>query len=175
MNKENEKQVKMTEILDPMVALMRERSKYHQKKPKERFKKGDRIRAFAGKHDGRVGTVKKVGTARLTMEWDDGTKKRTFCEASHAELLRVYQEAHASAPPAPTTRTTTTTTGSGTGRKPEFTQEGIGEWTHEMIENRLNQMTIDLVAMLRMCDNPNVAWKEAKVRIDAMLAWHQEP
>ena len=163
----------MTEVLDPMVALMRARTKYHQKEPKERFKKGDRIRAFAGKHEGRVGTIKKVGDARLTMEWDDGNDTRkTYCEASHAELLRVYQEARASAPPALTTTARATTTGSG--EQPETTEEGIREWTHEMIEKRLNELTIDLVAMLRMCNNPNVAWKEAKTRIDAMLVWHRE-
>ena len=76
----------MTEF--PMVALRNARLKYHEKEPKERFKKGDRIRAFAGKHAGRVGTIKKVGNSRLTMNWDDdGAGGRSFCEASHAELL----------------------------------------------------------------------------------------
>ena len=150
----------------PMVALRNARLKYHEKKPKERFNKGDRIRAFAGKHAGRVGTIKKVGNSRLTMDWDDGADGK-FCEASHAELLRVYQEATAMAP------TETTTTGSGNDNndnEPELTHEGV----YNMIENRLNDLTMDLTAMLRMRDNPNEAWREVKIRIDTMLVWHQD-
>ena len=60
------------------------------------------------------------------------------------------------------------------GEEPEATQEGVREWTNKMVENRLNQLTVELVAMLRMCNDPNEAWKEAKVRVDAMLVWHQE-
>ena len=145
----------MTEF--PMVALRNARLKYHEKRPKDRFNKGDRIRAFAGKHAGRVGTIKKVGESRLTMNWDDGADGK-FCEASHAELLRVYQEALATAP-------LDTATDSG-----NITQEGV----YDMIEIRLNNLTIDLTAMLRMCDNPNEAWREVKNRIDTMLVWHQD-
>ena len=148
----------MTEF--PMVALRNARLKYHEKEPKERFKKGDRIRAFAGKHAGRVGTIKKVSDSRLTMDWDDGAAGK-FCEASHAELLRVYQEANAT--------TTPVTTGTG-NNEPEITQEGV----YEMIEKRLDDLTIDLTAMLRMCDNPVQAWTEMKNRIDTIMEWQQD-
>ena len=155
--------------MEPMVVLMRARTKYHLKTPKERFKKGDRIRAFAGTHEGRVGTIKKVNNQKLTMEWDDGNDgRRSFCEASFAELLRVYQEARASAPPEPTIRTRTT--GSG---EPDTTQ-GVREWTDEQVEKKLEQLTVELVAMLRMSDDPNTAWKQVKVRVDAILPWHQD-
>ena len=137
----------MTEF--PMLALRNARLKYHEKEPNERFKKGDRVRAFAGKHAGRVGTIKKIGKARLTMSWDDdGAGGRTFCEASHAELLRVYQEAQATAPPS------TADTNTGTGTDPEHTQEGD---VYDMIKKRLNDLTMDLTAMLRMCNNPSEA------------------
>ena len=155
-----------------MVALRNARLQYHKKTPKERFKKGDRIRAFAGKYSGRVGTVKKVNDHRLTMSWDDGNERRaTYVDASMAELLRVYQEAQDSAPPEPRIRTRATTTGSG---EPEVTQEGVREWTHEMVEKELEHLTVQLVAMLRMCDDPKIAWREAKVRVDAMLVWHRD-
>ena len=156
------------EVLDPMVALMRARNKYHLKTPMERFKKGDRIRAFAGTHEGKVGTIKKVNNQKLTMEWDDGNDgRRSFCDAAFAELLSDYLEARASAPPEPTIRTRDTT-GSG---EPETTR-GVREWTDEQVEKKLDQLTVELVAMLRMCDNPNTAWKEVKVRVDAILPWH---
>ena len=157
-----------------MVALRNARKQYRLKTPKERFKKGDRIRAFAGKHDGRVGTVKKVNDHRLTMSWDDGNDRRTtYVDASMAELLSDWQEAQASAPPEPriATRTRATATGSG---QPETTQEGVREWTYDKVEKELEHLTVQLVAMLRMCDDPNVAWKEAKARVDAMLVWHRE-
>jgi len=156
--------------LDPMVALMRARTKYHLKTPKERFKKGDRIRAFAGTHEGRVGTIKKVNKQKLTMEWDDGNDgRRSFCDAAFAELLSDYLNARASAPPEPTIRTRDTA-GSG---EPESTQ-GVREWTHDKVERELESLTVKLVAMLRMCDDPSTAWKEAKVRVDTMLVWHRD-
>ena len=54
--------------------------------------------------------------------------------------------------------------------EPELTQEGV----HDMIEKRLNDLTMDLTAMLRMCDNPSEAWKEIKQRVDTLLLWHED-
>ena len=159
------------EILDPMVALMRARTKYHHKTPRERFKKGDRIRAFAGTHEGKVGTIKKVNEKKLTMEWDDGNNgRRSYVDAAFAELLTEYLDATASAPPEPRIATRATAAGSG---EPENTQ-GVREWTHDRVEKELENLTVKLVAMLRMCDDPSTAWKEAKVRVDTMLVWHRD-
>ena len=156
----------MTELNSPMVALKKERLKYYRKKPSERFVKGDRVRAFAGIHAGRVGTVKNVGKARLTMSWDDDdTGKRTYCEASYAELLSVYHEAIATAPPSTMDDNNNDNNDTNAGTDPERTHEGVDD----IIEKRLNDLTVDLVAMLWMSDNPREAWKDTKQRIDTLL------
>ena len=161
----------MSELNSPMVALKKERLKYYKKKPSERFSKGDRVRCFAGTHAGRVGTVKNVGTARLTMSWDDDdTGRRTYCDASYAELLSVWHEAQATAPPSTLDDNNNNNTNTGTRIDPERTNEGV----HEIIEKRLNNITVDLVAMLRMCNNPAEAWKDIKQRVDTLLLWHED-
>ena len=171
----------MSQLNSPMVALRDARLRYREYKPSERFNKGDRIRAFAGKHAGRVGTVKNVGTTRLTMSWDDDpVNKRnwTFCEASFAELLSDYLDAQATAPPSTMDDINYNNNNNrNTGTDPERTH-GTGtvsdEAVYDMIEKRLNDLTVDLVAMLRMCDNPGEAWKEMKQRVDTLLLWHKD-
>ena len=176
----------MSQLNSPMVALRNARLRYREYEPSERFSKGDRIRCFAGTHAGRVGTVKNVGTRRLTMSWDDdpvNKKNWTFCDAIFAELLSDYLDAQATAPPSTMddvvylNNNNNNNRNTGTRSDPEHTH-GTGtvsdEAVYDMIEKRLNDLTVDLVAMLRMCDNPGEAWKEMKLRVDALLLWHKD-
>ena len=112
---------------------------------------------WEGPQRGRIGTVKKVGKARLTMQWDNGTGK--YCEASQAELLAKWQQAKA-------------TVQENSGDNPENTHDRIPQDEEDDVDTiriRLRELAIETVALMKLTGEEDELWREFRATVERYL------